>query len=355
MKNVLVLTKTNWEEAPRLRHQIARLLVEKGYQVTFVERNTYKSLFIRKRFENDITFYSHAELIHHQLRYFPIIQKLNNWVVKCYLKRISKFNSFDYIVNFNYDYSFLKSIFPSLKVVTIINDDFEEQAKFGMKYQIRNQVRATCSNSDFVLTVSYPLFNKIKTYTNNVEILFPWSTKKYHRPEVSTNKRNTVLYFGFIGRLDWDLVVRLVKETNYNYRFIGPTTRTKDAKMIEMLSDEKNFEYFGFCKWEDLKVNDVFSSILPYDPQIESVQACTISNRAFNLLSLGIPLVYADLKYIIESPQTVIRTNKNFEEYHNTLEYFHENFYGIQNDIEEFLNAHYKENRWKIFKRVLEK
>ena len=83
--------------------------------------------------------------------------------------------------------------------------------------------------------------------------------------------------------------------------------------MIEMLSDEKNFEYFGFCKWEDLKVNDVFSSILPYDPQIESVQACTISNRAFNLLSLGIPLVYADLKYIIESPQTVIRTNKNFE------------------------------------------
>lgn len=354
MKHVLILTKTNWNEPPRIRHQVARLFKKNGCQVTFIEKNTYKSFFIKRRKEDGITFFSHCELIHHQLRYLPIIQKLNNLVVQFYLKKICNQIEFDFIVNFNYDYSFLRRIAPDKKIITLINDDFEAQAKFGMQTQIRNQVKKTCKSSDFVLTVSYPLLKKLKSYTEDVQLFLPWSQKKYTSPKVFKQSRNTILYFGYVGRLDWATIESLVSSTKYTYRFIGPTTKDVDTNMIKKLVENfDNFKYVPFSKIEDLKLDDVFCSILPYDSNLESVQACTVSNRAFNLLSLGLPLAYADLKYLIEAPDTIIRKNKNVEDYTKTLELFHTNFYRIQDDIEAFLENHYENNRWKALEKII--
>ncbi|WP_299430990.1 hypothetical protein [uncultured Maribacter sp.] len=355
MKKVIILTKTNWNEPPRIRHQITRLLKEKGYEITYVEKNSYKSLFIKSRKEEGINFYSHAELIHHQLRYFRFIQNLNNFVVKYYLKKIFKKVDFDFIMNFSYEYDFLKGLAPSKKVITMMEDDFEAQAKFGMTRAIKNQIRSTCRNSDNVLTVSYPLFDKLSSYKNNVTMLFPWSQREYKKPKQNLD-RNTVLYFGFIGRLDWKITESIIKNTKYNYRFVGPTIKNSDANFVNYLKETySNFEHIGYSKIEELEIDDVFCSILPYDASLGNVQACTVSNRAFNLLSLGFPLVYADLRNLIKSPKTIIKTNITLEEYIETLHFFHENFSSVQKDIMTFLQSHYKESRWKVLERIIPK
>ncbi|WP_047417877.1 hypothetical protein [Cellulophaga sp. Hel_I_12] len=353
MKKVLILTKTNWSEPPRIRHQITRLLKEKNFEITYLEKNSYKSLIIKKREEEGITFFSHSELIHHQLRYFPFIQKLNNLIVKFYLKKIMQQIEFEFIMNFSYEYSFLKTLAPEKKIISIMEDDFEEQAKFGMTKQIRNQIKTTCENSDAVLTVSYPLFRKLSSYKNNVTMLFPWSQRKYESPLNSSKKRHTILYFGFVGRLDWLVLEELVKSTNYNYRFVGPTIGKTDDKMIQRLSQNNNFEYIKYSTLDQLKTDDLFCSILPYNPNLGNVQACTVSNRAFNLLSLGLPLVYADLRNLIKAPNTIIRANKTIDDYKETLDFYNNNFFEIQNDIELFLKDHYKENRWEVLNRVI--
>lgn len=353
MKKLLILTKTNWNEPPRIRHQITRLFKDKGYHITYVEKNAYRNFFIRHRTEEGIDFFSHAELIHHQLRYHPIIQWANNLVVKFYLIKIMRQVKFDLIFNFCYDYSFLKQLSPGKKVITMIEDDFESQAKFGMTDQIRNQVKATCANSDVVLTVSYPLFDKLKTYNTNVKMLFPWSQSKYKSPSKS-GERNTVLYFGFVHRLDWFIVEKLISSTKYQYRFIGPTARKNDVRMIDhLISTYTNFEYIQYSTVKELKLDDVFCSILPYDPKIKSVQACTISNRAFNLLSLGLPLAYADLHYLITAPDTVIRKNQSLEDYLATLKFFKANFYDLQGDIQSFLSRHYENDRWIVLEEAI--
>jgi hypothetical protein len=353
MGKVLILTKTNWSEAPRIRHQITRLLKAKGYRIVYVEKNAYRNIFIRHRIEEGIEFFSHAELIHHQLRYFPIIQWANNLVVKFYLKKIIKRVKYDLIFNFCYDYSFLKQLSPGKKIITMIEDDFESQAKFGMTEQIRNQVRATCLSSDVVLTVSYPLFDKLMTYKNNVKMLFPWSQSEYKVP-ANVTKRDTVLYFGFLHRLDWNVVEELVSSTNYNYRFIGPTAKSIDDRMVNRLRDcYSNFEYIPYSNIKNLNIDDVFCSILPYDTRIKSVQACTISNRAFNLLSYGLPLVYADLQYLLDAPDTVIRKNGGIEDYRISLDFFYENFYEVQDDIKSFLGNHYEDDRWKVLQTAI--
>ncbi|HSA83253.1 MAG TPA: hypothetical protein VLF20_00020 [Patescibacteria group bacterium] len=353
MEKVLILTKTNWNEAPRIRHQITRLLKRRGYQIVFVEKNSYKNFLIKNRIEEGIEFFAHAELIHHQLRYFKVIQWANNFVVQLYLRKILKRIEFDFIMNFSYDYSFLRKLAPGKKIITVIEDDFETQAKFGMTRQIRNQVAATCKMSDSVLTVSYPLMTKLKTYNANVKMLFPWSERVYTPPS-RTVERNTVLYFGYVHRLEWNVIERLIKETSYNFRFVGPTAKSNDERMIEHLKRMySNFEYIPYSSIADLKLEDVFCSILPYDPEIKSVQACTISNRAFNLLSLGLPLAYADLKYLIEAPETVITKSRSVEEYKMTLNFFKENFYDVQKDIETFLSSHYENDRWKILEEAI--
>ncbi|HTH58188.1 MAG TPA: hypothetical protein VL728_19205 [Cyclobacteriaceae bacterium] len=352
MKKLLILTKTNWNEAPRIRHQITRLLKSKGFAITFIERNSYKNIFICQRREEGIQFYSHAELIHHQLRYFYPIQWANNLVVKFYLRKILKRVEFDLVFNFCYDYSFLRTLAPSKKIITMVEDDFESQAKFGMTKAIRDQVRRTCKNSDVVLTVSYPLFRKLREYNPNVRMFFPWSQKKYATPTPNGN-RNVVLYFGYVHRMEWPTVERLVKETEYTYRFIGPTAKMKDDHMIAHLKSFSNFEYIPYSSINQLKIDDVFCSILPYDPTIKSVQSCTVSNRAFNLLSLGLPLAYADLHELIEAPSTVITKNKTVDDYKKTLEQFHKNFYAAQSDIESFLNNHYEDDRWRILNEII--
>ena len=353
MKTILLITKTNWSEPPRLRHQVAKLLIDKGFKVLFIEKNTYKSIFLKQRKEDNIHFFSHSEFIHHQLRYLPVIQSINNYIEIKYLKKIEKTQPFDLIINFCYDYHFLKNLFPEKKVVTIINDDFEEQAKFGMKAQIKNQLKKTSKNSDTVLTVSYPLYDKLSSYNSNVKLFLPWSGQKYKKPTESKDRRNVVLYFGFVSRLNWTVVHDLIKENRYKFRFVGPTVRKSDKMKIIELTKFKNFEYISFASLNELDVSDVFCSILPYNTNIKSVQACTVSNRAFNLLSLGIPLVYSNLTNIIEAPKSIIRTNCSLEDYNVTFNYFHENFHKIQNDIEMFLENHYQETRWSILEELI--
>jgi hypothetical protein len=184
-------------------------------------------------------------------------------------------------------------------------------------------------------------------------MLFPWSQRNYSSPK-RVQERNTVLYFGFVHRLEWNIIEQLITTSEYNYRFVGPTAKSHDVKMVNHLKNTcSNFEYIPFSTVNDLKLDDVFCSILPYDPEIQSVQACTVSNRAFNLLSLGFPLAYADLHHLIEAPDTVIRKNRTVDEYKKSLEFFQKNFYEIQPDIENFLNSHYENDRWRILEEVI--
>lgn len=353
MNKVLILTKTNWQEAPRLRHQITRLLSKKEFDIHFVEKNTYLKLKILKRQEEGISFYKHPELIHHQLRYHSFIQNCNNRIVKYYLKKLFKNETFDYIINFNYDYVFLKELFPRSVIVSFINDDFESMAKWKMKSQIREQLANTCTSSNHVITVSYPLLDKLKQFNKNTSLIFPWAKNNYVQPKI-TKDRKTVLYFGYIGRLNWSIIDALVSQTQYNFRFIGPCSGKVETKKIKDLTERNsNFNHISFVHLKDLDTSDVFCSILPYDENIESNQACTISNRALNLLALGLPLAYANLKYLIKAPNTIIRKNTTVQDYINSLDFFHSNFDRIQGDINIFMEGHYEENRWSQLKEIL--
>jgi hypothetical protein len=145
----------------------------------------------------------------------------------------------DLIINFNYDFGFLKEMFPSIPLITFINDDFIAQAKPWMKKAIASRLEETCSASDSVLTVSYPLLRQVTMHNSRSHLFLPWAEEKYSQPSES-KERNVVLYFGFINhRVDFKVLEKIADE-NIFLRLIGPVQRTVDKVGLKKLLLHKN-------------------------------------------------------------------------------------------------------------------
>ncbi|MDP3265867.1 MAG: hypothetical protein Q8M39_03470 [Sulfuricurvum sp.] len=351
-ENVLIFSKTLWEEPPRLRHQLTRLMVSQGHKVTFFEKSSFKQIATIMRNEEGVTFFRHFELLHHQLRFCNTLILFNNLIASTIIRFLTKSLKKDLIINFNYDYDFLKNLFPSTPIITIINDDFVAQGKSWMKNSISMQLQSTCNNSDIVLAVSYPLVKHLSLFNKNTNLFLPWAETEYKEPKKLNKKRNVVLFWGYIDhRINWHLITYLLNN-NVSIRFIGNIESGAKAN-VKQLQTYKNVEFIDSMPIEKIVLDDICCSLLPYDVTVPGVDAITISNRAFQLLSYGIPLIYSSLPHLLEAPKNVIARCENSKQFKEMIDFFSESFYEIQSDISDFLDTHYAIARYnKLLTKV---
>ena len=105
-ENIVIFTKTLWEEPPRLRHQIAKLFQENGHSITFFEKTDVKNFRTLTYKKNNTSIVRHYELLHHQLKPFQVLVYLNSYILKKIISSNIDINDVDLIINFNYDYDF---------------------------------------------------------------------------------------------------------------------------------------------------------------------------------------------------------------------------------------------------------
>ena len=197
---------------------------------------------------------------------------------------IKKIEKPDCVINFNYDFDFLKNSFDS-KTIFIINDDFIEMSRFWMKKQSQRMEISTIRNSDQVLTVSKKIiFKYINNFKSKFTLFLPWAQERYKQPKKNLN-RKTVLFYGYIdNRIDWPLLSEIIKNTDYYFTFVGPILDRSVREKIK-LSKSKNFNYLKSSKLNGHLLDDVFCSLIPYSEKIKGVDAVTVSNRTIQLLS----------------------------------------------------------------------
>jgi hypothetical protein len=349
-KIALVFSRTPWSEPPRIRHQITLMLLDIGYEVIYVE-----SLFHKRKSKNITTDSSHRilvvrELFHHQLKIFSFLSFFNKHFLKIQLSSLRNI-SVELVVNFNYDFFFLNNLFPKSKIITILNDDFTSMAKSWMKKESDRLLRKTCSNSNIVLSVSVPIHNKSLSISNNAYLFLPWADSNYKKPPIQ-KKRNVILYYGYISRLDLNLV-KFICNSGIKLRFVGPIEGNGHIIKKEF-SKLNNVEFITKSeKIENINLDDVCCSIAFYDKRNPSILAITASNRMFRLLSFGIPLIYPDLPYLINTSENVLRKCKTEKDFVNAYLYFSNNFDSIQPEIELFLKNHTYLNRKNEFKNLI--
>jgi hypothetical protein len=346
--NILVVSRTPWHETPRIRHHLSRLLRDSGYEIYYLETILGKKP-VSEVVEAGINVNRIKERIHHQLRLLKLLDLFNSLSVKIQIKKINYKIKFVAVVNFNYDYHFIREMFNA-PFISIINDDFVASAIPLMKLKVRNKLNLICKESDSVLCVSYSLHRSLKIVSDNAELFLPWSLKHYTSPEIN-KKRDVVLYFGYISRIDTRIIDKLC-EKNIKIRFVGPVLGD-GLTVKKYYQSYDNIEFLSSRTLSEVYLEDVCCSVALYDLRLEYNIAITASNRMFQLLSEGIPLVYPKLPNLITAPSTVIAVCSEIDEFPTAINFFMKNFDTIQDDIRLFLEDHTSEKRSVFINRLI--
>jgi hypothetical protein len=232
-------------------------------------------------------------------------------------------------------------------IITIINDDFVAGARWYMKKEAKRVLAATVAVSDFVLTVSYPLLKQVRQVARNAAVFLPWARSAYSEPDKSCERTDILFWGALYKNLDFNVLQSLM-QSGVRIHFAGPITASKE---IEKTMGMAGAIYHGVKSMVDLRsvVAQCCCSILPYDPDSYGgmPNAVTISNRAFELLSQGLPLLYCDLPALIAAPDNVILRCRTGEQYLSAYERSRNQFYDCQENIKKFLDGNYEQSRYE--------
>ncbi len=356
--STLLLTRSLWSEPPRLRHQVAQLLLDFQYTVLFAERPALlgtSDFFLRqdcREVSPHFFLLPQKDLLHHQMRVRPALHRLNAlWTLNA-LKRTlcklpaSSYQELEMIINFNYDAFWLRRLFPNLPITTIINDDFESMSCLPFHGHLTWALSRTCVMSDRVLAVSTSLCDRLSSWCSP-ELFLPWATSRYVRPALN-RRRNVLLYWGYINdRLDFKSIVDslpALQAAGYKVRFIGPVDSTASAFRRHMHCIQ-GFEWLPACTLESLDTSDCVAALLPYRLDCKAVRAAQLPNKALQLLSRGLPLLASDLPYLHSAPFVLKYGTPVFpalvDALHGAIQFFDD----LQPSIASFVRANGSQQR----------
>ena len=308
-RRFIFFTKTAWHEPPRLRHQLARLLVDDGDRVLFAERpGLWKTPPAGgSDVPSGITLFRHQELMHHKMRVSPLMRALNRaWTSPSIIESLRNFQPTreDVIVNFNYEYYFLRDLFPRNPLITVINDDFISRALPLCRESLHKAQRLTCRASDAVMTPSVVLQEQLRPYCNP-NLFLPWADVPFKAPRADSD-RDTILYWGFIDwRLDYAFLQSFAADMardmpGVRLLFVGPTERGSDRHPL--FSEHPNVSLLPPSKLDQLPLERVFASIIPFRAGVDGCDAIVMPNKAFQLLARGLPLLITGMPRFAEAP-----------------------------------------------------
>lgn len=315
MSEYLLFTHTQWSEAPRIRHQVTRLLLDAGHTVLFFERpgnlwDHRDTAF--EEVEPGLTLVRTSRLLHHQLRALPLLHRLNAWVVSGEIRRRLRergvTESAPRIINFTHDYYFLRRLFPGARITTIIHDDFEAQSRLPMTAHIAWSLRRTCRMSDEVFAVSTPLQERLRAWCDP-KLLLPWAVVPYRAPSPGTQQRDTLLFWGYVDTAIDLAVVRRLSEhlrstrPSWSMLFVGPTQGHPRARqaMVDGMAGLSNVEIRGRTNLDDLPLDRTLAALAPYR-RFPAQDAVTLANKSMQLLARGLPLLISGMPAYIQRP-----------------------------------------------------
>jgi len=312
MGDFLLFTQTQWSEAPRIRHQAARMLLDAGHRVFFFERPEYPWRKVRpavREVEPRLWLVETERFMHHQLRFMPPLHWVNAWVtarsIRARLREIGASPDAT-ILNFAHDYYFLRRVFPKNRIVTIIHDDFEAQARLPFSGHIAWSLGRTCRMSDEVFAVSTPLQARCRDFAP-CELLLPWSVTPYRAPRPGTAGRDTLVFWGYVdSALDLDVLRGLSAHLQqhrpeWRIMLIGPTQGDGRGPVIEGLRMCPNLTIHERTALDDLPLDRTLGALLPYR-RSKAVDSVTLANKSMQLLARGLPLLISGMPAFIQRP-----------------------------------------------------
>lgn len=170
----------------------------------------------------------------------------------------------------------------------------------------------TCKNSDAVFVVSYPLAQQVKNWCNP-KILLPWAETKYIKP--NNTKRKSILIWAYIdSRIDFELIIEIAtKKPELTIDIYGPISPQLLKKTHIITKSFDQIKFYGPTKLLEINFKKYFCTVIPFKKNIRYIDAVSVSNKTFQLLSMGMPIVVHGASNFIRH-KVIFKTNtkKNF-------------------------------------------
>lgn len=334
---VILFTRTHWAEAPRLRHQIARLLRDDGWNVVFYEKPVpFWVSASTCAIEDGIEFRRARFLIHHQLRVTCALQHANALFEKRMISAsLQDSDRNSVIINFNYEYSFLREIFPNQRLITFINDDFVAQARLCRGRHVERALAKTVSVSDHVFVTGEPVLRQIESLVPSVNcsLFLPWgeSISTPHDPGVA----NKILVWGYFNDFqDYELIHEVAALRPHDeVLLVGPKSKPAQKHIARIARDRPNILCFPPSTLDQLPLREVYACLIPYRKGVRHVESVSASNKTFQITGRGIPIVVSGMPAYID--RMGIFSCSKVEEVIASLEFCRTNICALQSVLKE--------------------
>lgn len=358
MQRYIFFSKSFWSEPPRLRHQVANLVRSFGGDVLFFEKPAQFGRESRSGsiecIEPGLRVVRTAQLIHHQLRIASFLRAVNAaFEVREIRKVLREVDSEGaVIINFNYDYYFLREIFPRHKIISVINDDFVAQAKLLNGRHALKVLAKTSAMSDAVLVVSYPLADQVRPWCSP-HLFFPWSDVDFKAPDTASNRQAVLIWAHIDRRLDFDLLAEASKlRPDIKFHIVGPVADGVRTRVEALRVSSPNFIFQDFGKLGELPLDSYFCSAIPYVKGVKDIEAVTLSNKTLQLLARGLPIVTHGMPSFYEH-QAIVKSD-SVEEFVAGLDFCREGFGELQPEIESLVAKNQAANRFEQLQRIIQ-
>ena len=352
---VLMVTITNWDEPPRIRHEMAYQL-SRFYNVVYFQIYSQRGF---KRRECDVNENLKIRKIGYSfvgltklLYWFPIVRRLyNNYLSYRIQQKIMKYFGTDLtLFSFQFDFPEIFETNKFKRKIYFCNDDFISQySGIGKKKRksLQDLQRRVLKNADAVFSVSAPLSEiLIENGAKNMSVIESGhSFDPVLSREYIVKQKKTFInlcYLGFLSdsiEVDWFL--KILKNERIILTVIGPIGSKTIKRSLEAF---KNFKHIGALTGkklqEELLENHVL--LMPYRSAIDN-ELTTVPAKLFQYLATGKPIVSSLMPNLIKMPEKFVYPAKNYITFSNLImQAYNEDTLELRNSRIDFA----MENTW---------
>jgi hypothetical protein len=307
----VLFTHSKWHEPPRIRHQVTNLLLAAGHEVIYFERGGFGRHVPSVKSERErLKLVASKKLVHTQMRVLPLLHDLNRRFIVPQLRAYRDsglFGPSPRIINFNFDFYFLRELFPETPLLTVINDDFEAQSRLPFHGHITWALKRTCQSSDRVLALSESLRRRLAPWCPDTQIYLPWAVTPYRAPATPVAERDTLLFWGSVDTaIDLGVLSNLAGEVarlrpNWKIVLAGPPGKAFAKDLAAVTARFSNISVQGATPLDELPIERTVAAIIPYRRH-PAQDAIMLANKSFQLFARGLPVVISGMPDFLKLP-----------------------------------------------------
>ncbi len=293
---IIIITRTPWDEPPRARHQVAYALA-KNARVLFIEANGFglPSYNIIKINEN-LSVLKSKWFFHYKIRYrIPILNELFQlWL----LFKLKKLNLKNFVL-INFDHT--SHLFSKkYKGIYYCNDDHIRNIKipFGRKY-FNNVEKTVGKYSDVCITTSKYLTDKLLNINSNTfEIKLGAPNINFNNSFVKSRKKDiiNIVIVGFfdLDHIPIETLFVISKISKFRLSLVGKVSQNFLNKVKGNEKIELNGVLIGDALYRKIAESDVCLALYSHKDKNRG----RTPNKLWLYLALGKPVVVTNIKNI---------------------------------------------------------